>query len=250
MKRSMLVLWLATLLTRSAYAVDITTCDEIVPASETGVLLTELAGCNDGVVLAERAALQMNGHSILGANAGVFCLGPRCSIAGPGEISGATFGVFLYSSVKLTIADVNIHDSSEEGIHCSGGQCGVRATGLTLSRNGFGSTFPGGPEYSYNISAHVVRGTNITVTDNAGFGVYADRFNITDLIATGNGNAGLYAGRGRLVDSMVTGNNGFDSGIDIFTARRPRLINSTCGRSASGSPATTVGPPWGICIDD
>ncbi len=95
MKRSMLVLWLATLLTRSAYAVDITTCDEIVPASETGVLLTDLAGCNDGVVLAERAALQMNGHSILGANAGVFCLGPRCSIAGPGEISGATFGVFL-----------------------------------------------------------------------------------------------------------------------------------------------------------
>lgn len=75
MKRSMLVLWLATLLTRSAYAVDITTCDEIVPASETGVLLTEQAGCSDGVVLAERAALQMNGHSILGANAGVFCLG-------------------------------------------------------------------------------------------------------------------------------------------------------------------------------
>ena len=108
--------------------------------------------------------------------------------------------MFLYSSVKLPIADVDIHDSSEEGIHCSGGRCGVRASGLTLSKNGFGSTFPGGPEYSYNISAHVVRGTNITVTDNAGFGVYADRFNITGLIATGNGNAGLYAGRGKLVD--------------------------------------------------
>ncbi len=100
MKRSMLVLWLAALLTRSTSAVDITACDEIVPARETGVLLTDLAGCNDGVVLAERAALQMNGHSILGANAGVFCLGPRCSIAGPGEISGATFGVFLYSSIR------------------------------------------------------------------------------------------------------------------------------------------------------
>ena len=84
-------------------------------------------------------------------------------------------------------------------------------------------------------------------------GVDGGKVNITGLTATGNGfadqayGAGVFAGPIRLVNPNVTGNLYEGEPIDIVTGRRPRLINTTCGRSLDllAEPQS-----WGVCAGD
>jgi len=72
-----------------AIAFGVTTCGQTVPPGEVGVLQTDLAGCDDGVFLANRAVLEMAGHAISASHLGVQCIDERCAVHGPGDISGA-----------------------------------------------------------------------------------------------------------------------------------------------------------------
>ena len=76
------------------------------------------------------------------------------------------------------------------------------------------------------VAAYQVTGTNLTVTDNIGFGMYSYR-------------------RPKLTDSTLTGNDGFEGSYDFFSNRRPKFENVVCGRSLKA-----IGGTWGVCTND
>src|SRR5689334_23011134 len=82
------------LLPCSVFALDVTTCGQTVPTGDVGVLQADLSECVDGVVLADRAVLDMAGHAISASHLGVQCIAPRCAVHGPGDISGAVVGIW------------------------------------------------------------------------------------------------------------------------------------------------------------
>jgi hypothetical protein len=81
-----------------------------VPAGQIGVLMADL-DCglptgepSYGVALENRAALDLNGHTITGPRYAVYC--PAiCRIIGPGTITGAYYGIWALDS-KRGRADV------------------------------------------------------------------------------------------------------------------------------------------------
>lgn len=198
-----------------AYAVDITTCGQVVNERETGVLQTDLVDCSTGVTLEARATLMLNGHSISGAYIGVECRGAKWAILGPGSIVGGHDGI-LYTfpgalHPKLTLRDLVIDDNDDVAVAAEGGGR-IVADGVEASGNAMG------------LAASRITGRNLSVTGNGGFGLYSDRL--------------------LLRDSTVTGNNGAPGGVDISVYRKPRVSNSTCGLSAGPNG------PWGICAGD
>jgi len=74
---------------------------------------------------------------------------------------------------------------------------------------------------------------------------------ITRLVATGNGWGGVICdfGRVKLTDSTVTGNEFPDEFepplLDLFSAKRPKLTNTTCDHSLGPDGLT-----WGVCTGD
>src|SRR5206468_1904394 len=67
------------------------TCGELVASGDTGILQNDLScGGTVGVSLGPRATLELNGHSISGAGAGVLCAARRCTVEGPGAIAEST----------------------------------------------------------------------------------------------------------------------------------------------------------------
>jgi hypothetical protein len=96
-------------------------------------------------------------------------------------------------------------------------------------------------------------GGSSATNDNQLSGVDGGKVSITGLTATGNGTAGqaygagVFAGSIRLVNSNVTGNLYEGEPIDIVAGRRPRLINTTGGRSLDlfAEPQS-----WGVCAGD
>jgi len=59
--------------------------------------------------------------------------------------------------------------------------------------------------------------------------------------------------RARLRGTTVTGNDPIN-GFDVATHRKPRLLDSTCGKSAQapefpGFP-DPGSPSWGVCLND
>ena len=243
-----LLVALTILLPCSALGLDVATCGQTVPSGEVGVLQADLSGCVDGVVLADRAVLEMTGHAISASHLGIQCVGSRCTVHGPGAISGAVVGIWgFYPTGRVDVTDVDIHDTPSAGI-----QNARRATltNVTVRRAGFGAI---DPEYSAGIYVDRLKGTNVTTADNAGYGVLGGTtVKLTALTSTGNGNAGIAAqNRSLLRESTITGNNGYGVGIDYVAYRRPRVIDTVCGLSASpGATAEEPGPPWGVCTGD
>ena len=239
---------LTFLLPCSVLALDLATCGQTVPAGEVGVLQGDLTACVDGVVLADRAVLEMAGHAISASHLGVQCIGSRCAVHGPGDISGAVVGIWgFYPTGKIEVTDVDIHDTPLAGIQNA--RRGT-LTNVTVRRAGFGAP---DPEYSAGIYVDRLKGTNVTTADNAGYGVLGGSVvKLTGLTSTGNGNAGIAAQNRSLVrDSTITGNDGYGTGVDFVAYRRPRVIDTVCGLSASPGPtAEQPGPPWGVCSGD
>jgi hypothetical protein len=246
--RVIVVALVMLVLQRPAHALDLATCGQVIAAGEVGVLRADLSGCDYGVALGDHAVLEMAGHSIAANNLGVLCSAPRCTVRGPGDISGGQVGIWgYYPTGNVEVSDVDIHDSNLSGIENARR---ARVTNVSVRRVGFGAL---NPEYSAGIYVDKLRGTNVTAADNAGYGVLGGTSaKLTALTATGNGNAGI-AGQGHtlLRDSVVTGNDGYERGIDLVAYRRPRVIDTTCGLSSSPGPtAEEPGPPWGVCTGD
>ena len=233
----------------AADALDVTNCGQVVPAREVAVLQADLSGCDYGVVLNDHAVLEMNGHAIVSGNIGVLCFEPRCTVHGPGDISGGQVGIWGYypGHGKIDARDIDIHDTNLGGIQNARS---AKVTNVTVRRVGSGAP---DPEYSAGIYVDKLRATNVMASDNAGYGVLGGTLaKLTGLTAIGNGNAGM-AGQNRTVlrDSVLTGNNGYGLGVDLLVYRRPRVINTTCGLSAGpGVTAEQPGPPWGVCTND
>ena len=246
---------------------QITGCHDVVLPGDVGVLQNDLdCGGPDfgrwGVTLTPGASLSLNGHAIRNEFGGAWCQG-RCTIEGPGEITGMS-ALAVSISGKTTISDILIQDSgggiypADAGADLrllkavritlrnvtiaragSGFQAGVygwriAATGVTVTDSRFG------------LYADRVSGRNVTVSGNGERGIRATKASFVDLTATNNGAAGVEALYMRLVNSTVTGNNGYGDGRDVIgLAHAPVLINTTCGRSAAGDLSD-----WDVCTDD
>ena len=229
---------LLPLLVGPAYGVDITMCGQVVPAGETGVLQADLSGCSAiGLTLEDGAGVQLNGHAITSAADGVngiVCQG-GCLVQGPGKIS-VDYGIVGNGHLRrqsLRVEDVDLEDNG--GVAVLSLKSFVFARNVTVTGTGFEHVGnpPGG-----TIAIHTYRGLfgkNLTVSNNGGWGI-------------------IVSGRLKLIDSVVTGNNGGGTGIDIVAYRRPRLIDSTCGKSTGRRPKQ-VHPvlelgSWGVCAGD
>jgi hypothetical protein len=245
----------------AAVEVDVTACDQEVPRGAVGTLQADLvcptqdhcegnpldlcttnadcpgmAPCEKpyAVELGTGATLRLNGHSITGGAYGVLCE-TRCSVEGPGDISGASFSAVItyLGQYRLTLSNLSIHDNSS-GIVQAGT---VKLTDVDISNNQLRAIG----------RARVVKGTNVTANGNGLQAILADRVRLQSLTATGNGDVGVIGSTGvALENSTVTGNQAGGDGVDILSGRRPRLVNTTCGRSGNMDD----GAPWGVCTLD
>jgi len=245
-----------TILVSSARAdVAISTCAATVPAGETGILQNDLVDCNEtmpAVFLHENATIDLAGHSISSGGSGVFCFGRRCTIVGPGEITGAeNAGISAASDEKarVTVDGVDIHDNLGDGIALpSSSKLFLSST--TITSNG-----------ADGVSAHKgrLKGENVVISGNAGTGLRnVKKFTFKTSAIENNGSIGIVSsfGKGRLVSSTLSGNNADDPNgtLDIATLKKPRLVDSTCERSGIIPPSLTLPSPldpgWGVCTND
>jgi hypothetical protein len=275
--RLSLLLTTATLLTfcilgaAPAHSLDVTSCGTNIPEGQTGVLTTDLV-CSSlavgafGVELEDRATLDLAGHTISGGIFGVTGhaqVNPRCRIlssAPGGAIVGTLFGIS--DCQKTEVSDLAVIGATMQAI----GGPHLVLTNVTI-RDG------GEPITTASLTA-----TNLVVTNNHGV-MAMNRGTIRGLIATGNTGAVFSGGIGgtfflrsfgplrltgatitgntgvgvtgvrvTLKNSTVTGNNPTGDGIDLLTTNRPRLINSTCGRSAELN--RFLGASWRVCAND
>ena len=211
--------------------VDITECNQFIPAQEVGVLQADLDcdlapgtrrcnlepevecvtddDCSKGrcvvfdqaVILGPNATLQMNGHTIRGGTQGVICLskpGPMghhnasSTIQGPGEITDPQSVGINHQSRRLVAENLIITGASFAGILSpSAGR--VELTNVTVRGGRFGVS---------NIRR--LRATNLTVSDTEEYGIQADKIQGAN-ITLDNNMAGLRGGT--RVDGLVATNN-------------------------------------------
>lgn len=231
MRCSSMVALVVGLAARTAVAVDVTECGQVIAAGKVGELKVDLTCAASptwpfaarGVRLEPGAKLRMNGFSISGdgSGAGVECKSKRCTIAGPGEIRGFWAGVNC-GGCRVVARDVAVRENVE-GIY-------VPLAGTLEAERVIASD-----NAHSGIWAQAVRGSDIEASRNGLNGVSANSgLRVRRLDATANGRSGVLAGRtkSRLVDSMVTGNDVASGGYDIVSTGSMRLVRTTCGKSA------------------
>jgi len=246
-----------------SYAVDITGCDQEVPAGQVGVLTTDLDCSADqsaesyGVELGRNAKLDMQGHTITGPRWAVYCPGPggTCTVISTGNagtLTGAEAGVWCPSS-RITVSNVRF----------VGNQYGISnnpktsLTDVTFVDNGFALT------------TRSLRATNVTATGSCnGYCFDIAKGRIDGLLTSDTGpsatviqvaktirlngasmsgsaeQVGILATTIKATNSAVTGH-----GVD-FASRSLRVLAVSCDHSLrfdrSGSPIGS----WGICAGD
>jgi len=235
-----LALGFVLLVAARAFAVDVTACGQVVATRTTGVLTADL-DCSSAagafaVDLADRATLQLAGHTISGR--GVICR-ERCTVSGPGDITGAEPGLTLLGSRRVTVnGGISIH-GNRDGIY---GGARLTLIDVDVSNNMDSGVFTLGRQ---------VKGSNVVINDNGAFGLFAQdaAVRLVGLIANDNGWFGVNAKRVRLLDSTLTGNEGGHPAnppfVDVVSSRRPRLVNTTCDHSLGPD-----GIVWGVCAQD
>jgi hypothetical protein len=255
----------AALLAAPALAVDIRDCGADVPAGETGVLVADIvcSGPGTAVQLHDRSTLDLAGHSITGGTAAVQgsvslrgrSLGThdRCRVRSSragGAIVGSLFGV--NNCAKLEVSDVEIVGAKLQAV----GGARVVLTNVVL-RDG-GASITAGAVTARNLTivsnggVAQMRGAAIkglTATGNRGAWVLqTGTLDLEDAVVTGNDGVGIIATKKvRVVDGTIAGNDSAGAGIDIESAKRPRLRGSTCGRSERFD---VPGSSWGVCTQD
>jgi hypothetical protein len=247
-----------------SHAVDITACDQDVPAGQLGVLTVDLdCGANMvpgsyGVELERSATLDMQGHTITGAEWAVYCADPgRCTVISttgtPGTLTGAEAGIWA-PATKVVVSNVRF---VANGYGISNNPK-TTLTDTTFIDNGFALT------------TRSLRATNLTVTGSCGAGYCLDLGNarIDGLVATDTGpsanviqvsrsikltgasmsgspgQVGILAGSIRVADSVVTGH-----GVDL-ASRSLRVLNVSCDQSRRfGRDGLVIGT-LGVCAND
>ena len=279
---------LSLALAASAVAVDITTCGQSVADLDVGVLQADLdctgqagiclhlgvddadVGCssagdchftldpcaNTAVSLGAGSVLQLNGHSITGA--GVLCSAAgTCSVTGPGSILAAPIGILARKKVVasgLTIDgggfgvvsrlggallnDVNLTDNTEDGIWSWRGT--IRASNVVATGNGDNGLYA---------TLKPVIARDVTTSNNGNHGIDGHPVRGINVTAQGNVGIGVVSAKGLSIrDSTVTGNGLGYGGLDIVSARRPRVRNTVCDHSSN--IGTDENPNWGVCTLD
>jgi hypothetical protein len=243
-------------------AMDISACNAVVPAGTTGVLQADLV-CSPqfgAVLLLAGATLDMNGHSITGdftSVAAVRCSRGKCTVSGPGDISGGPSGTAVeLNRSRLTIDDISIHDCGNGILQVTDEPSKVNATNVMLTRLGqaavsvnrivatsVSATANGGA----GLTGNSIGGTSIVASNN-GAGLFAGHVKVTGLTADSNQEAGVRADHIKLTNSEVIGNNGAGIGADLLTDHIPHLVNTTCGKSFGYGDAT--GTDFHVCTGD
>lgn len=243
--------------------------------------------CNPvpAVQLENGARLDMNGHSIsapghAAVQCGAFLEVKTCGVFSSvdhGEIKDSAQGVRggrgvvdvrdvelrncsmgVWTAGKLRLTNVSAEGSSNFGF----GAKDIDATNASAN-NGVGGGFVAGVERvrrpgKPSVPHGRIRGTDITAIGNGQLGVFsAESFKITDLTVTGNGFAlggpdsgGIVGLKGGVLkDSTVTGNahGPAHDPLDVFTAKPPHLVDTSCGTSGRHPDATVS---WGVCSND
>jgi len=273
-----------------ASSLDVSSCATVVPAGDTGVLQADLdctgTGFDDPAVqLGSGAILEMNGHRINHPEVpgdlygfGVRCPSGKCTVHGPGEITGDVVGI---EGPKLVVSDILIHDTVlgiaavRVTVDPDGSVVGVKygnllATNVTLIANGSGilarnvraSAVVVSQSEQLGIQAKKVRGTAITANDNGWVGIAIEQCNVDGLTATGNGafaevfggGVEVYRGTARLRNATLTGNRVFVDGAsvdgDIVAVRTPRLENVVCDHSVRIVQLGQSAGSLGVCSGD
>jgi hypothetical protein len=267
-------------------AKDISRCGQMLPRGEVGTLQADLdcpgtlgscvlddaipctssADCPpedppfnqcafDSPLLQDGSTLLLNGHSITSHAPNPIqrwgVLTGSVTIQGPGEISAPGGVAIVFGGDHLRISDVTVRDS-RAGITANFGGL-IRATNLTVIDN----------EAIGISNSRRVSGTNIVTSNNGfntgfppgtpgvGVGIGAVRVIVDGLTAENNGEAGVFAKSVKLENSVLSGNDGYAQAIDVAAMRRPRLRNTTCGKSGQVTQGSLqlVGS-WGVCSGD
>jgi len=175
-----------------AHAIDVTLCDQVVPAGQIGDVQNDL-DCQSNafaaaVHLEQNARLRLNGHRIIGPKGGANVIDIPLSgrIEGPGEIAGAADSAFG-SCVSADGSMLRI-DGGDDGIDIHGCNAGVVAV---------------------NGKAQL---TDVRLHDNVGPGAFAPRLTATDVSSTDNGAQGLNSDKLKATNVIASRNRLFGLG--------------------------------------
>lgn len=221
-----------------------------------GPITADYSFCASTVgVYLDRANLDLNGHTIEGAYAGVICGAGRCGIAN-GTIARNWNGV--QNSGKLALYDLTLSDNDNRAVDFAGSP--VRAVGLTrvtVANNGNDQAgVVGGKVTLLDVSMvgpgsgilglTSIKATRVTATGDAhtlatssALATYDGRVSATGFAASGWRRA-VDARNIVLRDSTLSGN-----ACDLFGGQMPRLTNTTCEHSCRNLSET-----WGVCSAD
>ena len=248
----------------AAWAFDVTDCDQEVPEGEVGVLTTDLdCGSNTvpgsyGVELERGATLDMQGHTITGAQWAVYCPGPGiCAVTSttgtPGTITGAEAGIWT-PDTKLVASNLHLVGNA----YAISNNPKTTLIRVTFADNGFALT------------TRSLRATDVQITGSCGAGYCFDlgKGRIEGLVTTDTGPSatvvqvshsitmrfasmsgspgqlGVVARSIKIRDSVVTGH-----GIDL-ASRGLRALDVACDRSRRfGEDGLVIGT-FGVCTND
>ncbi len=227
-----------------ATTVSITACGQTVPAHEIGVLEADLdcSATPFGVRLLHGAALQLNGHTIVGGSyaavAGVKVVtgaNPIGSgrgafaIVGPGVVAGTVSPpIAAGTTACIAVNDGHVSITGEQGrIDIHGCIDGVRGASIFRLDGSQNSGSPNGrgrvmidhtdlhDSFDAGISARRITATEVTSSNNFGLGMSASRdLAVMNVTASNNGNIGLFASAsvsGANVTTVGNGANGVDA---------------------------------------
>jgi hypothetical protein len=229
-----------------AGAVDVTTCDQLVPAGQVGEVLEDLdcsGGPFFGVSLGAGATLHLNGHRLNGPTAGgaiIYAL-KSATVVGPGEIDTSPEGACILASNGSLIVDggatgIDIHGCSD-GIDV---QHSASIANVTVHDNAFAGIFAVHLKVT-NVSSSgnklgligdiSVKARSVVVSGNSYGGINADKIvSLIDSTVDGSGVYGVDGNRGQVsLSNSVVSNSG---GLGIL-AKSVRLRDS----SATGTGA-------------
>ncbi len=243
--RRLLATAVLVLSTATAHAVDVTTCGQIVPPGETGVLVADLicptptlgcfecrpngsgcfptgatcttdADCGEGDVTCSRIAavaidlkgtLDMNGHAIVAT--GQFAV--VCRSKGPCTVTSTT---------------------GRGDISGSDGGILMRAGKLDVSNVDVHDNV--GPGIYTPILSVRMRLTNVTANANGAMGIRADSLKASDVTANGNGQAGIETA-GKVLGSNVVTNDNVWAGLNAGGGAKLTTFTAT-GNGIAGVP--------------